>query len=94
MALIDDIKKVLGMTTIAKDAELADLILSAKLDLKISGVDIIEETDPLIKRAITVYCQANFVQDNAIAERFLNSYTMLKTHLSLSSDYLVVVEVV
>ena len=53
MALIDDIKKVLGMTTIAKDTELADLILSAKLDLKISGVDIIEETDPLIKRAIT-----------------------------------------
>lgn len=91
MALIDDVKKVIGISTTAKDTDVADLILSAKLDLSISGVGIIDETDPLIKRAITLYCQSNLVQDNAIAERFANSYRMLKIHLSLSGDYQVVV---
>ncbi|WP_313413143.1 phage head-tail connector protein [Sedimentibacter sp.] len=46
--------------------------------------------DPLIKRAITLYCKANFGYDNPDAERFAESYKMLKIHLALSSDYQVV----
>ncbi len=47
----------------------------------------VEYMDPLLKRAITLYCKAHFGYDNADAERFAQSYEMLKIHLSLSSDY-------
>lgn len=43
--------------------------------------------DPLLKRAITLYCKANFGYDNPDAERFAESYHMLKIHLALSSEY-------
>lgn len=95
MALLDDIKQTLRISNIAMDLEVTDLIESAKLDLKISGINYdkkivvnsVEEVDPLIKRAITTYCKAYFGYDNSDADRFKESYEMLKIHLALSSEY-------
>ncbi len=87
MALIDDIKKVLRISSNAFDTEVTDLIEAAKIDLRISGVDVIDETDALIKRAISIYCKANFGYDNADADRLIESYQSLKQHLAISSDY-------
>ncbi|WP_434794421.1 hypothetical protein TPDSL_14000 [Terrisporobacter petrolearius] len=69
------------------DSEISDLMEAAKMDLSISGVNNINESDPLIKRAITIYCKANFGLDNKDSEKYQNSYDMLKQHLSLSGDY-------
>ncbi|PHV69827.1 DNA-packaging protein [Sporanaerobium hydrogeniformans] len=69
------------------DEEIQDLIDSAKADLKLSGVINQDETDPLIIRAITCYCKANFGYENKEAERFDKSYEMLKQHLSLCEEY-------
>lgn len=52
----------------------------------------VEAMDPLIKRAIILYCKGHFGYDNPDAERFIASYEKLRDHLSLSSDYQVVVE--
>jgi uncharacterized phage protein (predicted DNA packaging) len=92
MALLDDVKKTLRVSNVAHDTEITDLIESAKADLKISGIDVslIVDTDPLIKRAIQLYCKAHFGYDNPDAEKFMNSYWSLKTHLMLSGDYVVV----
>ena len=87
MALIDDVKKVLRISSDAFDTEVTDLIEAAKIDLRISGVDVIVETDALIKRAISIYCKANFGYDNADADRLIESYQSLKQHLAVSSDY-------
>ncbi len=87
MALIDDIKKVLRVTTASFDTEITDLISAAKLDLGISGIDSIDELDALVKRAITLYCKVNFGYDNPDADRLTESYISLKQHLSISSDY-------
>lgn len=85
MALLDDVCKVLR--TNHRD-EVQDLIDAAKMDLKISGVKRIDETDPLIKRAITVYCKAHYGYDDPVmTERFERSYNMLKQHLALSVEY-------
>lgn len=87
MALLDDVKMVLRTDM---DDEVFDLIEAAKADLQLSGVSSrkIVDTDPLIKRAITVYCKANYgYQDPYVAESFLKSYNMLKSHLTLSTDY-------
>lgn len=100
MALLDDVKKSLRISAsnTAMDTEVSDLIDSAKTELKNTGINIDKavdlQMDPLIKRAITLYCKANFGYDNPDAQRFAQSYEMLKTHLALSTDYQVVVAVV
>lgn len=92
MALIDDVKLALRITNSTFDREVEDLINAARRDLVLSGVlqtKANDENDPLIKRAITVYCKAHFGYDNPEAERFQQSYDMLKAHLTLSQEYTV-----
>jgi len=87
MAILDDVKQSLRIDGNESDIEVNDLIEAAKLDLKISGVEA-DETDQLIKRAITVYCKANYgYEDTQTAERLERSYISLKQHLSLSTEY-------
>ena len=92
MALLDDVKLALRISpgTTAYDGEVEDLIEAAKADLKLSGVAPakLDESDPLVKRAIVTYCKAHFGFDNADAERLEQAYGMLKMHLTLSQDYL------
>ncbi len=87
--LIDDIKTILRVNVNAYDGEITGLIDSAKKDLKITGIDEskIVDTDPLIKRAIALYCKAHFGYDNADHERLLKAYDLLKGHISISVDY-------
>ena len=87
MALIDDIKAILRISNTAYNTEITDLIASAKADLGICGLLDTSEIDPLIKRAITLYCKANFGYDNPDASKLQQSYEMLRNHLSLSADY-------
>lgn len=90
MALLDDVKLALRVTNTAFDPEIQDLIEAARRDLVLSGITALkvnDDTDPLIKRAIVVYCKANFGYDNPEAERFQRSYDMLKMHLALSAEY-------
>lgn len=88
--MLDKIKKSLRISTSHFDDEINDLILAAERDLEISGVVKIDRMDPLIIRAVTVYCKANFGIDNPDSEKLQQSYVMLKQHLSLAGDYIVV----
>lgn len=87
--LIDDIKKSLRISNTAYDTEIQDLIDAAKADLILIGVlsEKILDSDPLIKRAITVYCKANFGYNNPDYEKLLQSFNSIKNHLSLSCEY-------
>lgn len=90
MALLDKLKKTLRISSEAFDEEINDLIEAAQLDLELSGVvheKAIDEGDALICRAISVYVKANFGFDNPDADRFQQSYNMLKAHLTLSQEY-------
>ena len=89
MAILDDVKVALRIaaTNTAFDGEVGDLIDAATDDLVLAGIISNDNTDPLIKRAIITYCKAHYGYDNPDAERFLQSYLMLKMHLSLSVDY-------
>jgi hypothetical protein len=88
MALLDDVKLSLRLTTSAYDTEVNDLISAAKNELELAGILISESTtDPLIKRAINVYCKAHFGFDNSDHDRLVRAFEMLKNHLSLSGDY-------
>ena len=96
--MLDDVKKALriSLTTTAFDGEVGDLIAAARDDLRLSGTletKVNDDTDTLIKRAITVYCKANFGYDNADAVRFQDSYDSIKRHLTLTEEYTVEPEV-
>lgn len=66
--------------------EIEDCIAACKADLKNDGVKVIDETDALIVRAITLYCKAEF-GNSSNAEKFRLSYDTLKARLSLSREY-------
>lgn len=90
MALLDDVKLALRITSSAFDDEVVDLIAAARQDLILSGVSpgkANNDNDPLIKRAIIVYCKTHFGYDNPEADRFQWSYDLLKMHLASSLDY-------
>lgn len=73
------------------DAEITDLIGAARADLLLGGIKaskVNDECDTLIKRAIVCYVKAEFGLDNADADKYRESYNMLKRHLMLSSEYL------
>ncbi len=66
--------------------EIEDCIAACKADLANDGVKKIDEKDALIKRAITLYCKAEFgFNDNS--EKFRKSYDTLKARLSMSEEY-------
>lgn len=90
--MLDKVKLSLRITSNYFDNEITDLIESARQDLVLSGVSskLAKEQhniDPLIERAIILYCKANFGYDNSDADRLNHSYEMLKQHLSMAGDY-------
>lgn len=92
MALLDDVKDALRLSGNDLNTEVNDLISAAQADLKLSGIltsKAVSTTDPLIRRAVVVYCKANFGWDNQEGEKFQTSYNMLKQHLCLSQEYTV-----
>ena len=87
MALLDDVKTSLRITNDDYNAEVTGLIESCKLDLNTAGIVNVDENDALTKHAIILYAKGHFGYDNPEADRFQESYEMLKNHLSMSSDY-------
>lgn len=86
--MLEKVKEALRVSGTDQDVEIQDLIEAAKADLKLSGINEskIVDTDPLIKRAVIVYCKAHFGYDD-MGERFAESYESLKRHLALSIEY-------
>ncbi|WP_227397329.1 head-tail connector protein [Jeotgalibacillus aurantiacus] len=92
MPSIEQVRKDLRVSSNAFDDEIESLMAAARADLKSSGVsaekvDATTNTDPLIDRAIRIYCKAEYGFDNPEAPRFRESYQMLKDHLCLAGDY-------
>ena len=88
--MLEKIKLSLRIKNDKFDTEITDLINSCKLDLGLSGVKKIDDTDPLIQQAIKIYCKANFGLDNKDSEKYQESYNLLKNSLALCGDYNVV----
>lgn len=85
--MLEKVKLALRIKSNILNLEIEDLIEACKIDLSISGVKKIEESDPIIARAIILYCKANFGLDNKESEKYQNSYNLLKESLSLCGDY-------
>lgn len=66
--------------------EIEDCIEACKADLALAGVCVIIEDDPLIIRAVILYCESFFGYMEK-AEQYKQSYDLLKMSLALSGDY-------
>ncbi len=73
------------------DGELCDLIRAARADLVRVGIlpeRVKDESDPLIKRAISAYVKGEFGLDNEDADAYRVSYQMQRAELSMASEYI------
>lgn len=86
MALIDDVKLALRVTTNAFDSEISDLINAAVADMGIAGVSNSDTTDPLVKRAVITYCRLNFGQPDDY-DRLKASYDEQKAQMGMATGY-------
>jgi uncharacterized phage protein (predicted DNA packaging) len=90
MDLLYEIKIVLRIVDDAYDEEIRGLIDAARQDLYLSGISqnkTHDNNDPLVRRAIITYVKAHFGWNNPDAQRLSDAYSMIKTHLALSSEY-------
>ena len=87
MAILDDARLAVRISTTAYNEEITGLIEACEIDLETAGVLKVDNTDALIKRAILMYCKANFGYENPDYERLNASYLMLRNHLAMSLDY-------
>lgn len=85
--MLSKVKKSLRISNSFFDEEIQDLINAAKLDLQLCGIKKINEDDPLIIKAVIVYCKANFGLENSESEKFKKSYESLRNQLSLAGEY-------
>lgn len=89
--LLNDVKTCLGVCEEDFDGMIADLIMAAKADLGITDIDteILEDSNPLYKRAIITYCRMNFavfgLPDGY--DRLKQSYDEQKAQLSMATGY-------
>ena len=86
MALIDDVKLALRISTTAFDSELTNLINAAKIDLGIAGVTLPTELDAICNLAIITYCKVHFGQPDDY-DRLKASYDEQKAQLSMATGY-------
>lgn len=81
MALLDEVKVALRVTSDALDPEIAMWIDAAKADMHRVGVprDLLYDgvMDPYVQAAVTLYVKANFGYDNDEAQRFESTYRQM-----------------
>lgn len=85
--MLEKVKLSLRIKNNKLDADILDLIEACKIDLSLSGVKVINESDPLVIQSIKLYCKANFGLDNDNSEKYQTSYDLLKMSMSLCGDY-------
>lgn len=88
MAFIEDVKMAMRLSTDAYDDEIELLIEASKLDLGIAGVEMPENHDALIKKAIITYCKKEFGSPNDF-DRLQKSYDEQKGQLRIATGYTV-----
>ena len=86
MTILEKCKLNLRVMSDEFDDEIEDLISAAQADLGIAGVIMVEDTDPLIIRAIVTYVKMSFGENDQY-DRLKTSYDEQKAQLSMATGY-------
>ncbi len=93
---VEDMRKAVRINHNKHNGEISDLVEAAKADLQLGGIitaRVEDETDMLIKKAITAYIKAEFGLDNSDAGKYRESFESLKNRMAVSDYYIVDSEV-
>lgn len=87
--MLKKVKVALRLQTAVYDEEIKDLINACLADLGLTDITNTELDNPLITRAIILYCKLHFGYnaDDKEAERLKATYDELKASMSMSSDF-------
>jgi len=83
--MLEQIRLALRLTDNTFDDEINSLIAACKMDLKLAGVVNIQDNDPLVLQAATLYCKGHFGFAD-VGEKYLQIYESLKTPLRIAGD--------
>lgn len=87
MAILDDVKANLRISGNALDDDIQGDIDAALADLERVGIDVTDQSQPLIIKAVKLYCR--WQQDYmGKGEQYCKAYTGLMQALSLAGDYI------
>lgn len=87
MAILDDVKANLRISGNALDDDIQGDIDAALMDLHRVGIDVTDQSQPLIIKAVKLYCR--WQQDYmGKGEQYCKAYTGLMQALSLAGDYI------
>lgn len=86
MATIDNCKMALRVTTSAYDTEIQTYIEAALLDLGIAGVEVPQEADALVEKAVMTYVRMSFGSPSDY-DRLKASYDEQKAQLMNATGY-------
>ena len=87
MAILDDVKANLRISGNALDDDIQGDIDAALMDLQRVGIDTSDQSQPLIIKAVKLYCR--WQQDYmGKGEQYCKAYTGLMQALSLTSNYI------
>lgn len=86
MALLDDMRSELRVSTTAFDGEIQNIISASIVDLEQSGITA-SLTDPLMKMSVALYVKAYFGWDNPESPKFVEAYEKLRNKMAVASDY-------
>lgn len=86
MAIFNDVKNALGISHNKKDSDIMDTIAAAKRKMRMQGVNIIIDSDPLTAQAIKLYAKGeyNFQGDG---ERYTKAFSSLADAMAMSDEY-------
>lgn len=92
MALLDEMRTRLRVTTTLTDDEIEGEIYAAIADMRRCGVkdSLLDDPSPLVKHAIALYCKAYYGYDNNEREQFVIAYerTLCDLLNSKANEYL------
>lgn len=86
MAMIDDVRLALRLTTTKYDPELTDLINGGLLDLGVAGVTEDDTQNALIKLAVITYVKLHFGSPSDF-DKLQKTYDEQKAQLSMATGY-------
>ena len=84
--LIRELMQAVRVKSGVASEEVKSLAQACERDLKIAGVYVTDEKDPLCRQAIKLYCKANYGYDKD-SEKFRAAYAALRDSMALSGDY-------
>lgn len=86
MHLTEELKRIVRVRSADAEFELEGLVASCKKEMEVAGI-YGDETDPLYRQAIRLYCKAHYGYDED-TERFQAAFGSLRDAMALSGDYI------